>query len=271
MKKCMVRSMLLFWFLCNTCCLNAQHATSADTLAEKTLDSIIINSTLRLNHPTFLKSVEGMHIYAGKKTNSLLIDPSKANLAQNVSRMVFAQVPGLTLWDMSGSGNQINVGTRGTDAHRSIEMNMRQNGYNINSDVFGYPEAHYTPPMQAVQKIELVRGSAALQFGPQFGGMMNYVLKEGDTSKPFSLQSEQTIGSFNFFNSFNSVSGKKGAVRYYVYYDNRQGAGWRKNAAFRYHAYHATIQYTFSGNGTLAFQFSRMDYREQIAGGLTDA
>jgi outer membrane receptor protein involved in Fe transport len=40
---------------------------------------------------------------------------------------------------------------------------------------FGYPEAYYNPPMEAVETIELVRGGASLQFGPQFGGMLNYV------------------------------------------------------------------------------------------------
>jgi len=211
-----------------------------------------------------------MNIYAGKKTNSVLLDPAKANLPGNVSRTLFSQIPGITLWDMSGSGAQINIGTRGTDAHRSIEMNMRQNGYNINSDVFGYPEAHYTPPMQGVQEVEYVRGSAALQFGSQYGGMMNYVMKEGDQSRPFSAETEQTLGSFNFFNSFNAVSGAKGKWSYYGYYDHRKGDGWRESSAFSYHAYYANIRYAYSSRGSLAFQFSGMNYREQIAGGLTN-
>ena len=248
--------------------VNAQNQGS---LPERILDSIIISASSRLNHPPYLGPIEGMQVLAGKKTNSVLLDGAKANLASNISRTVFAQIPGITIWDMSGSGSQINIGSRGTDAHRSIEMNMRQNGYNINSDVFGYPEAHYTPPMQAVRKIDLVRGAAALQFGPQFGGMLNYVLKEGDTSKVISLESEQTIGSNNFFNSFNSVGGKKGKWSYYAYYDNRSGDGWRNNSRFLYHAYYASVRYNFSLRSRLTLQFSRMDYREQIAGGLTDA
>jgi len=86
---------------------------------------------------------------------------SGANLAANVSRMIFARIPGVNVWEMDGAGTQVNIGTRGTDTHRSIEMNMRQNGYNTNSDMFGYPEDHYTPPMQAISEIQYVRGSAA--------------------------------------------------------------------------------------------------------------
>jgi len=212
----------------------------------------------------------GASIYAGKKTETVNLDNGGANLDENVGRMVFSKMPGVNLWDMDGAGTQMNIGTRGTDAHRSIEMNMRQNGYNTNSDMFGYPENHYAVPMQGVRQIQLVRGSAALQFGSQFGGMMNYVMKEGDSTKVFSIESEQTLGSYNLLNSYNAVGGTKGKVSYYAYYNNRHGDGWRPNSAFNYNGYYANVKYQFSDRGSLSFQFSRMDYRQQIAGGLTD-
>ena len=239
-----------------------------DTLPSKILDVVTVKGTSERTH--HLADVVGVNIFAGKKTESILLTSGEANLPQNVGRMIFAKMPGVNLWDMDGAGTQLNIGTRGTDAHRSIEMNMRQNGYNTNSDMFGYPENHYTVPMQGVRQVQLVRGSAALQFGSQFGGMMNYVMKKGDSSKVFSLESEQTVGSYNFFNSYNAIGGKKGKVSYYAYYDNRHGDGWRPNSAFNYQAYYANIEYHFSHRGSLSFQFSRMDYRQQIAGGLTD-
>jgi Fe(3+) dicitrate transport protein len=215
--------------------------------------------------------VEGAYIFAGKKSDWLSLDPSKGNMAQNMGRLQFAQIPGLNMWEMDGAGTQLNIGTRGTDAHRDIEMNMRQNGYMTNSDAFGYPENHYTVPLEAVQEVQYVRGSAALQFGPQFGGMMNYILKEGDTTKPLSIESNQTAGSYGFFNSYNAVGGTAGKLQYYAYYDNRNGNGWRDNAHFNYHAYYADLKYHFTKDISLALQFSRMDYVQQIAGGLTDA
>ncbi len=246
---------------------NGQHKSEPDSLPAKILSTVVLEE----NRQQFLKNVDGLNIFAGKKSNLIKLNQGSANLAQNVGRMAFAQVPGLNVWDMDGAGTQINIGTRATDMHRSIEMNMRQNGYNTNSDMFGYPEDHYTPPMQGIQAIQLVRGSASLQFGSQFGGMLNYVMKKGDSTKKFSLESEQTAGSYNFFNSYNAVGGTVGKVNYYVYYDDRHGDGWRPNAAFNYHAYFATINYQFSKKGSLSFQFSRMNYVQQIAGGQTDA
>lgn len=249
----------------------AQVKEPEDTFGIKTLDSIIVSTYFINAKQKYLADVVGVNIFSGKKTNVIYLDPTRSNLAQNITRTAFAKIPGLTMWDMDGAGLQTNVGSRGTDSHRSIEMNMRQNGYNINSDMFGYPEDHYTPPLQGIQQVQLVRGSAALQFGSQFGGMMNYVMKEGDSTKPIAIESEQTTGSYNFFNSYNAIGGTEGKLNYYAYYDYRHGDGWRPNASFNYHAYYINLNYHFNAKASLAFQFSRMEYVQQIAGGLTDA
>jgi Fe(3+) dicitrate transport protein len=243
-------------------------AQQTDSIPTRILDSILIRDT-RIS--TFLPETEGVNIYAGKKTNVIDLNDGEANLPQNIGRTIFSKIAGVHIWDMDGAGIQMNISTRGTDAHRSIEMNMRQNGYNTNSDIFGYPENHYTVPMQGVKQVQLVRGSAALQFGSQFGGMMNYVMKDGEGSKPFFIESDQTIGSYNFFNSYNAIGGSKGKVTYYAYYDNRHGDGWRPNSRYNYQALYASFKYRFNDRGSLSFQFSRMDYTQQIAGGLTDA
>ncbi|MDN3549597.1 TonB-dependent receptor family protein [Mucilaginibacter aquaedulcis] len=231
------------------------------------LDSVIIKET----RPNYLPNTSGTYTFAGKKTNLIYPDAGKTNLANNTARMLLSQVPGVNVWEMDGAGLQINVGTRGTDPHRSIEMNMRQNGYNTNSDVFGYPENHYNIPFQAISEIQYVRGSAALQFGSQFGGMMNFKIKEGDSTKVFGFETEQSGGSNRFFNSYNAIGGKVGKISYYAYYSARTGDGWRPDAAFNYRAYYANIRYQFNSKGSIALQFSRSDYRQQIAGGLTDA
>lgn len=241
----------------------AQQATK-DTVK---LDSVIIKEG-RSKH---LPDVSGTYLFSGKKTNIVYGDPGKANLSGNLARTLFAQVPGINVWEMDGAGLQINIGTRGTDMHRSIETNVRQNGYNTNSDVFGYPENHYNLPFQAIGEVQYVRGSAALQFGDQFGGMVNFKIKDPDTTKAFGFESEQTVGSNRFFNSYNAITGKVGKISYYAYFDNRTGNGWRPDAHFDFHAFYGNIKYQFNSKGSLSLQFSRSDYVQQIAGGLTDA
>ena len=261
-------SFLIFFLSLSGFCQNTGRQDSAKT---QVLDSVMVIANLKNYSMQPLPTVQGVYVYSGKNTMTFQPDPSTANLAGNMTRMAFAKIPGLNVWEMDGAGTQVNIGSRGTDAHRSIEMNMRQNGYNTNSDMFGYPEDHYTPPMQAINQVQYVRGSAALQFGSQFGGMMNYVMKSGDSTKPFSLESEQTIGGYSFFNSYNAVGGTLGKWTYYAYVDYRHGNGWRPNANFDYHSYYANLIYRFNEKASLSFQFSNMSYVQKIAGGLTDS
>jgi len=261
---------LLFGYTANCFAQNLTPDALNDTLPVQTLDSVTVSARSKQFNASYLTDIVGTKIYAGKRTNTITMSHNVNGLSFNLGRTALAKIPGLIMWEMDGAGTQLNIGSRGTDSHRSIEMNMRQNGYNTNSDIFGYPEDHYTVPLQGVEEIQLVRGSAALQFGPQFGGMMNYKMKEGDTTKVFGAELEQTAGNNNFFNSFNAVGGAKGKFNYYAFYDNRHGDGWRDNAKFNYHAYYIHLGYQLSNKMGIKAEFSRMDYVQQIAGGLTD-
>jgi Fe(3+) dicitrate transport protein len=57
------------------------------------------------------------------------------NFATNNAREIFSRIPGVNIWENEGSGIQINVGVRGLSPNRSWELNTRQNGYDISSDV----------------------------------------------------------------------------------------------------------------------------------------
>ena len=142
-----------------------------------------------------MPEIVGTNIYAGKKSSLVVMENVQGNIVNNTMRQVLAKVPGIQIWESDGSGIQIGISTRGLSPNRSWEFNVRQNGYDIVADPFGYPEAYYNPQMQAVQRIEIVRGQAALQYGPQFGGMVNYILKNGsEIDKPFQYETQQTIG-----------------------------------------------------------------------------
>ncbi len=220
---------------------------------------------------SFLPKVKGTNIYAGKKNKVIHLNEENIDLAENNPRQIFAKVPGVSVWEMDGTGNQVSIATRGLNPHRSWEMNVRQNGNVINSDLFGYPESHYNPPAEAVQKIELIRGSGALQYGPQFGGMLNYVLKEADTTKKIGFETQQSTGSFGLFSSFNSIGGKVNKLTYYGYYNFRRSEGWRENSDYHFSAWHAGFNYAFSKKVNLGASLSHMEYVNHFAAGLTDS
>lgn len=217
-----------------------------------------------------LRSVEGVAIYAAKKSEVIELENVVANLASNNAREIYKGIAGLNIWENDGAGLQLAIGARGLDPNRTSNFNTRQNGYDISADALGYPESYYTPPAQALQRIEIVRGAASLQYGTQFGGLLNFVFKDGPKDKAFEFTSEQTLGSFNFINSFNSFGGTKGNINYYGFYQFKQGEGWRDNSGFEQHTGYAKVNWQVNDRFKLGFEFTKMDYLAQQAGGLLD-
>lgn len=220
-----------------------------------------------------LSDLSGTNIYAGKKTQVIQLKNINANLATNNTRQIFARVPGLNIWEYDRGGLQLGIGGRGLSPNRSSNFNIRQNGYDISADALGYPESYYTPSSEAVDRIEIVRGAASLQYGPHFGGLVNFVLREGPRDKPFELTSRQTVGSYGFFNSFNSIGGtainKK--LNYYGFYQFKKGDDWRPNSHYEQHNAYAHLSYQLNAKIKLTGEYTFMHYLAQQPGGLTDA
>lgn len=217
-----------------------------------------------------LNQVEGTAIYAGKKTEVINLKNINANLATNNARQVYARVAGLNIWEYDGGGLQLGIGGRGLNPSRVSNFNMRQNGYDISADALGYPESYYTPPTEALDRIEIVRGAASLQYGTQFGGMINFKMKKGPVDKPFEFTSRQTLGSFGFFNSFNSIGGQVKKLNYYAFYQYKKGDSWRPNGNFDQNTAYTHLDYAFTSKLKLTAEYTHMDYLAQQSGGLTD-
>ncbi|AKQ47526.1 hypothetical protein TH63_06265 [Rufibacter radiotolerans] len=218
-----------------------------------------------------LRSTEGTAIYEAKKTEVINMRDVTGNLATNNSRQVFAKVAGLNIWESDGAGLQLGIGGRGLSPNRTSNFNTRQNGYDISADALGYPESYYTPPTEALDRIEVVRGAASLQYGTQFGGMLNFVMKEAPEEKSFELVSRQTGGSFGLFSSFNSVAAQKGQFHFYGFYQYKRGDGWRPNSGFNVHTAFGSLHYQPSEKLEVKLDYTYMDYLAQQPGGLTDA
>ena len=218
-----------------------------------------------------MPEIVGTSIYAGKKNALIVLDNVQGNVVTNTMRQVLAKVPGIHVWESDPSGIQIGIAARGLSPNRSWEFNIRQNGYDIAADPFGYPEAYYNPQLQAVQRIEVVRGQGALQYGPQFGGFVNYILRNGsEISKKFEFETQQTVGSNALINSYNAIGGKSGKWHYYSFFDHRNGDGWRQNSRYFTNAGYGTATYYFNPKLSLTAEVMFSHIRSQQPGGLTD-
>ena len=248
------------------------------SLLAQSLDSnkVIILPLIEFNTNRSIGGIEPMPdskenvIYAGKKLSVIRLDKLNANLSINNTRQVFGKVPGMTIWENDGSGIQAGIASRGLSPNRSWEFNVRQNGYDISSEAFGYPETYYTPPMEALETIEVIRGAASLQYGPQFGGVINYKIKKADPNKVIAFETQQTAGSYGLFNTFNAIGGTYKKVSYYGFMHHRSADGWRSNSTYQTFTGYLAVNYKLSSKINLGVEYSKMNYKSQQPGGLTD-
>lgn len=214
-------------------------------------------------------SIFNLRIVAGKKFEVQWLSTKEVDLSTNNYRQALRKTPGIFVSEHDASGLQTSIATRGLSANRSWEFNMRQNGYDIAADPSGYPEAYYTPTLDAVAAIHVYRGSSALQYGSQFGGMIDYQLKDALGSKAISYESSQTVGSFGTINSFNALGGNKGRWTYYGFLHHRQSKGYRLNSGYYTNNYFGKVGYAWS-KGKITLEYTNSYYLSQQPGGLHD-
>lgn len=244
--------------------------SSNDTLKGKDLKEVIIKAWMRKDIDRMGDDENGF-LHNGKKNEVINLAGTNGNISLKTGRQLFAKVPGVFVYDMDGSGNQLNIATRGLDPHRSWEFNLRQNGTIINSDMYGYPASHYSAPMESFEKIEIIRGTGSLQYGAQFGGMINYVTKKADSSKPVGFESVNTAGSFGLLSSYNAIGGTIRKFSYYAYYYKRHADGYRKNSQSEAEAQFVQLQYAFSEKISVKAELGRSKYLYHIPGPLNDS
>lgn len=173
-----------------------------------------------------LPDVEGTKIYSGKKTS--IIDLEEApQIINNNYRHALQKTPGLLLSEESTP--LVSVGYRGLDPHRAQFTQILKDGIPIHADMFGYPEAYYTPALQTIDHIDFIHGGGALMYGPQPGGALNFVTKDPYEHSPLSFTFENSVGSHDLYSNYTSLSGTQGPLGYDGYFHHRQSQGFRDN------------------------------------------
>lgn len=236
------------------------------------LEDVVVTAATPLHVIGHLPDVRDNVIYNGKKTEVITLDSLHANLAQDVERQILGRIPGAHFSETAGAGFPSNgVGFRGLNPTQSVEVNTRQNGVNIAADLYGYPETYYSPPAEALERIEVVRGAGSLAFGPQFGGAINYVVRQGSFGRKPSFTTKVTSGSLGQVNSFNSVAGGTRRTAYYGFVNYRSQDGGRPNSDFRQVTAYTSVTHQASSSLTLGLDYTFFRNRIHMPGGLSDA
>lgn len=217
----------------------------------------------------FLPNVQGAKINVGKKTTILDFD-GQPRINGNNYRQALAQAPGLVLSEETSP--LLSIGYRGLEPHRAQFTQVLKDGIPIHADQFGYPEAYYTPPLDTVDRIEFIRGGAALLYGPQPGGALNYVTHRPRTDQPFSAATLHTAGSEDYYSTFSYIDGTVGRVGYYGYYNHRSSDGIRSvNSDYSLNAWLGRLVLDANSASRWMLTFETYEEEHGEPGGLTFA
>lgn len=99
-----------------------------------------------------------------------------ARAAPNDVGELLRRVPGLQVRQEEGGGLRLDVGVRGLDATRSRRVLVLEDGIPVAINPYGEPDLYYSPPVERMRGIEVVKGSGSILFGPQtVGGVINFL------------------------------------------------------------------------------------------------
>lgn len=92
---------------------------------------------------------------------------------------VMRRVTGVNVSDEEGAGLRINIGVRGLDPSRSSKVLILEDGVPVSLMPYSEPEMYYTPAIDRMNGIEIIKGSASIMYGPNtIGGVVNFLTPE---------------------------------------------------------------------------------------------
>ena len=87
---------------------------------------------------------------------------------------VLKQVPGVYVRDEDGLGLRPNIGLRGANSDRSAKVTLMEDGVLMAPAPYSAPAAYYFPLTTRLTAVEVFKGPASIQYGPQtIGGALN--------------------------------------------------------------------------------------------------
>lgn len=239
--------------------------------APRTLDTLTVYGESEndgiIQNP-FPEAVEDNRIFTGKRATVIDLDALPKVQANNY-RQALSMTPGLLYSEETTP--LVSLGFRGIGTpDRAQFLQVLKDGIPIHSDPFGYPEAYYMPPLDVVDRLEFIRGGAALMFGAQPAGALNYVTHMPVTDKPFTMRTQNVFGTDDFYSNYTSFSGTSGQTGYYGYFNHRESNGFREaNSRYRLDGGLLKLVHSFSKSTRLVLALDLYEEKHREPGGLT--
>lgn len=240
---------------------------SLNVQAQEVLAPVEVNSSRPVT--VQWKEVEKTRIMSGKKNKATKVDINPP-VPTDSYRQTFAQNASITVAEQSTEPwPAFNVRGIG-DPHEAQNVLLLQDGLPMPLDMYGSGGQYTAPPTPLMEEIEVISGGAALLYGPQPGGAINYRSPTLTPDTAFGGKVGLTYGSYNLLSTVNSIRGKAGKTAYWVGLQRKQGDGYQRDNADFWANYLQAKTHTFLDSGNVlkvGFQGYDSDFGQP--GGMT--
>ena len=183
---------------------------------------------------------------------------------------LLSRVAGIQVRTEDPMGFRLNLGVRGLSPARSRLILMEEDGVPVVVSPYGEPELYYTPMVERVERLDVLKGSDVLRYGPQTVGAVVQLHTFEPTLKPAWYLSDQ-VGSRGYGAVQARYSGTTDAVGYVAQVVRKSGDGYRNMGFYATDAFGKAV-YTSSSLGQLSLKLGFHDDRARTSyTGLTQA
>ena len=142
---------------------------------------------------------------------------------------VLRRVPGINLREDSGPvATRLNIGMRGLNPNRSRKVLVLEDGIPIALAPYGEPDMYYSPPIERMSRVEILKGSGQIAHGPQtVGGVLNFVTPDPPAKFHGELDLEGGQRGLFVGSVLLGGSNRDQSIGWIGTYLHKQGDGWR--------------------------------------------
>jgi len=163
-----------------------------------------------------------------------VMDMQKIKLVNPIgTQELLEYIPGINGFADDGIGNsRISIGVRGLNPRRSSRVLILEDGVPIQPALYVYPNMYYNPPAERIDRLEVIKGSGTINFGPQtMGGVINYFTRR--PRNDFGGMFKVAGGENGFASVFTEIGGwgndkLKPELQFLI----KRGDGFRQNNDF---------------------------------------
>lgn len=177
-----------------------------------------------------------------------------------------SEVPGINIVQSEDPiGLALNIGVRGMDPRRTSRTLLMEDGVPLFLAPYGDPSAHYATPLEMLERIEVVKGSGQILYGPQtVGGMINFVTKPVPRNG-FAGSITAAIGNNDYRSAHVSMGTGNERGGFMVDGLKRTGDGIRDNHKFDVEMFGVKGEVKLTDSQTLIAKVNRYEEKSNVS------